>query len=122
MTTTFLLNTSLTGAGATGNDLLAGTAVANAGPGGKVWCSATTATTGDEASGYIDATFTLFGRESGATVVPSDSNFVYGDGALSKHGVVIFYGQVRPGEPLALNITSTADTSPEVFSVMVKTE
>lgn len=116
------MNTTITGAGATGNDLLAGTAVANAGPSGKVWVSATTATGGAGDYGYITATFTLFGRESGATVVPQDSGFIVGKDALPNHGKVIFYGQVRPGEPLALNITSSENTAAEAFSVMVKTE
>lgn len=120
-TTTFILNTTLTGAGATGTDLLSGTAVSNAGSQGKVWVSATTANGSDEI-GYTDATFTVFGRESGITVVPADSGFIIGDQALSDHGRVIFYGRVNPNEPLTLNITSGSDTAAEIFSVMVKTE
>jgi len=120
-TTTFILNTTLTGAGATGTDLLSGTAVSNAGAQGKVWVSATTATNSDD-YGYEDATFTLFGRESGVTVVPADSGFVLGKESLDAHGRVVFYGRVNPNEPLTLNITSSQNTAKEVFSVMVKTE
>lgn len=110
------MNTTITGAGATGTDLLSGTAVSNAGPQGKVWCSAST-----DWNSYPDSTFTLFGRESGITVVPADSGFVLTDENLT-HGQVIFYGRVNPNEPLSLNITSGADTAATVFSVMVKTE
>lgn len=121
MTTTFILNHLISGASQTENDLLAGTAVAFAGETGQVWVSATAAKDDDTLSKY-DAKFTLFGRESGTTVVPQDSGFVIGDGALDAHGRVVFYGRVRPGEPLALNITSDSSGNTEVYSVMVKTE
>lgn len=122
-TTTYILNTSLEGAGATGTDLLSGTAVSNAGAQGKVWVSATTGVNGDDfTAASRNCTFTLFGRESGVTVVPADSGFVLGTNALSQQGRVVFYGRVRPNEPLSLNITSSENTAVEVFSVMVKTE
>ena len=122
-TTTFIYNTTLTGAGATGTDLLSGTAVSNAGSQGKVWVSATSFVNHDEPE--VDGTFTVFGRESGITVVPADSGFVAGNktsNSYADHGKVIFYGRVNPNEPLTLNITSGAGSTGVDYSVMVKTE
>lgn len=124
MTTTFIVNESV-GFGTASTDVLSGTAVATAGTTGKVWCSVTASA---DASGLsltdTDSalcTVTLVGRESGVNVVPAGSAAVAPD--LSAHGRVVFYGQVRPNEPLALTLDATAAVNSNVFfSVMVKTE
>jgi hypothetical protein len=126
-TTTYLLNTDVTGTSTTATDLLSGTAVSNAGPNGQVWVSGTQkAHKSDETHKLtFDSKFTLFGRESGITVVPADSNLVSGENALSAHGRVVFYGQVRPNEPLTLNVENSASNGASditTYSIEVKTQ
>lgn len=126
-TTTYLLNKSVTGTSTADTDLLSGTAVSNAGPNGQVWVSGTQRAHKSDESFKLtfDSTFTLFGRESGITVVPADSNLVSGDDALAAHGRVVFYGQVRPNEPLTLNVENSSSNGASdvtTYSIEVKTQ
>lgn len=122
-TTTYILNLLVNNA-TTVTDQLSGTAVATAGSSGKVWASITNVGgTGGamdpENAGAQEVTATLVGRESGVNVIPADSGTVIGD--LAGHGRVVFYGRVRPNEPLALSVDNPSSSACYV-SVMVKTE
>lgn len=122
-TTTFILNTLVTN-GTTVTDQLSGTAVATAGASGKVWASITVvgqngSAMDPEQEGAYQTNATLVGRESGVNVIPADSGGVLG--GLDAHGRVVFYGRVRPNEPLALSIDNPSIYNCYV-SVMVKTE
>lgn len=84
-------------------DQLAGTAVAFAGPQGKV-TAAFTAT-------LITTTALLKGRNSGKEIIPNGSNASVSGAltALSLQSVDFIYeGMVEPGEPLELTITHAA--------------
>ena len=123
-TTTYIINEEVA-YGNSSTDVLAGTAVSNAGSTGKVWVSITAqANAGGLSTTDTDAakcTATLVGRESGVNVIPSGSGCVVSN--LDAHGRVVFYGRVTPNEPLSLTLDATSAVDSNVFfSVMVKTE
>lgn len=93
----------ISGGAETVTDQLAGTAVAFAGPTGKVTAAAvcTLATT----------TLLLKGRNSGKEIIPNGSSAVV-SGALTALNMeathFIYEGTVEPGEPLELTIVAVA--------------
>jgi len=100
--------------GETLNDQLAGTAVAFAGPSGRVRAA--------YVSSDGTSTATLKGRESGKEVIPATSHAAQraiADWGTSLGEQFIYEGYVNPGEPLDLQVVAiTASTS----AVAVRTE
>jgi hypothetical protein len=100
----------IAGAAETATDQLAGTAVAFAGPGGRVragFVSVLSTTTG-----------TLKGRNSGKEIIPKGS--AAGAKAITDLGAdaaqqFIYDGLVVPGEPLELEIIAAGATTTLVF-------
>lgn len=99
---TYIVDRTASGA-ETVTDQLAGTAVAFAGPTGKVSAAA--------CATLITTTFLLKGRNSGKEIIPNGSSGSV-PGAITALDMqathFLFEGQVEPGEPLELTITHAA--------------